>query len=242
MSKFFKLFIAILFIGVVGAIGTTRVVAQNVLPKPNPPRLVTDQAGVLSPDELAALEAKLVAIDDSSSNQIAVVILSSLEGQPKEEYANKLFREWGIGNKKTNNGVLVLVAIQDRQIRIEVGYGLEGPIPDVTALSIIDNDIKPAFKAGAYYEGLDKATDDLAKAAVGEHKEARKKKRKSDGNPLVFILVVIFIVIFLSKRGGGGGSNINRGGFSDFATGMFLGSLLNDDSSISAMEKDKGIF
>jgi len=230
MSKFFKLFIAILFIGVVGAIGTTRVVAQNVLPKPNPPRLVTDQAGVLSPDELAALEAKLVAIDDSSSNQIAVVILSSLEGQPKEEYANKLFREWGIGNKKTNNGVLVLVAIQDRQIRIEVGYGLEGAIPDVTALSIIDNDIKPAFKAGAYYEGLDKATDDLAKAAVGEYKEARKKKRKSDGNPLVFILVVIFIVIFLSKRGGGGGSNINRGGFSDFATGMFLGSLLNGGS------------
>ena len=230
MSKFFKLFIAIFFIGVVGAIGTTKVAAQNVLPKPNPPRLVTDQAGVLSPEQLAALEAKLVAIDDSSSNQIAVVILSSLEGQPKEEYANKLFREWGIGNKKTNNGVLVLVAIQDRQIRIEVGYGLEGAIPDVTALSIIDNDIKPAFKAGAYYEGLDKATDDLAKAAVGEYKEARKKKRKSDGNPLVFILVVIFIVIFLSKRGGGGGSNINRGGFSDFATGMFLGSLLNGGS------------
>jgi uncharacterized protein len=231
MSKLFKLFIAILFIGVVGAIGTTRVAAQNVLPKPNPPRLVTDQAGVLSSDELAALEAKLVAIDNSSSNQIAVVILSSLEGQPKEEYANKLFREWGIGNKKTNNGVLVLVAIQDRQIRIEVGYGLEGAIPDVTALSIIDNDIKPAFKAGAYYKGLDKATDDLAKAAVGEYKEARKKKRKSDGNPLVFILVVIFIVIILSKRGGGGGSNINRGGFSDFTTGMLLGSLLNGGSS-----------
>ena len=224
MSKLFKLFIAILFIGVVGAIGTTSVAAQNVLPKPNPPRLVTDQAGVLSPDELAALEAKLVAIDDSSSNQIAVVILSSLDGQPKEEYADKLFREWGIGNKKTNNGALVLVAIQDRQIRIEVGYGLEGAIPDVTALSIIDNDIKPAFKAGAYYEGL-------AKSSVWEYKEARKKKRKSDGNPLVFILVVIYIVIFLSKRGGGGGSNINRGGFSDFTTGMLLGSLLNGGSS-----------
>ena len=229
MIKIQKLFIGAIFI--VLSFVSVQLNAQNVLPKPNPPRLVTDQAGVLSPDELAALEAKLVAIDDSSSNQIAVVILSSLEGQPKEEYANKLFREWGIGNKKTNNGVLVLVAIQDRQIKIEVGYGLEGAIPDITALSIIDNDIKPAFKAGAYYEGLDKATDDLAKAAVGEYKEARKKKRKSDGNPLVFILVVIFIVIILSKRGGGGGSNINRGGFSDFTTGMLLGSLLNGGSS-----------
>lgn len=135
---------------------------------------------MLSAEQLQALEDKLVAIDDSSSNQIAVVILSSLDGQPKEEYATKLFRDWGIGNKKTNNGVLVLVAIQDRQIRIEVGYGLEGAIPDVTALSIIDNDIKPAFKAGNYYEGLDKATDDLAKAAVGEYKEARKREAKTE--------------------------------------------------------------
>lgn len=226
MSKFFKLFIAVFFLTI-----TSNVIAQNVLPRPNPPKLVTDQAGVLTPEQLQALEAKLVAIDDSSSNQIAVVILSSLEGQPKEEYATKLFREWGIGNKKTNNGVLVLVAIQDRQIRIEVGYGLEGAIPDITALSIIDNDIKPAFKAGAYYEGLDNATDNLAKAAVGEYKEARKKRSKSKGNPLVFVMIVIVIVIILGKKGGGGGSNINGGGFSDFTTGMLLGSLLNGGSS-----------
>ncbi len=132
MSKFFKLFIAVFFVTIASS-----VIAQNVLPRPNPPKLVTDQAGVLTPEQLQTLEAKLVAIDDSSSNQIAVVILSSLEGQPKEEYATKLFREWGIGNKKTNNGVLLLVAIQDRQIRIEVGYGLEGAITDITALSIL---------------------------------------------------------------------------------------------------------
>jgi uncharacterized protein len=226
MSKFFKLFIAVFFVSIASS-----VIAQNILPKPNPPKLVTDQAGVLSAEQLQALEAKLVAIDDSSSNQIAVVILSSLDGQPKEEYATKLFRDWGIGNKKTNNGVLLLVAIQDRQIRIEVGYGLEGAIPDITALSIIDNDIKPSFKAGNYYEGLDKATDDLAKAAVGEYKEARKKKSKDKGSPLLFIMIVIFIVIILGKKGGGGGSSINRGGFSDFTTGMLLGSLLNGGSS-----------
>jgi uncharacterized protein len=201
--------------------------AQNIIAKSNPPNLVTDVAGVLTPEQKQALENKLVAIDDSSSNQIAVVIIPSLDGYPKEEYATKLFRDWGIGNKKTNNGVLLLIAINDRQIRIEVGYGLEGAIPDITALNIIDNDIKPAFKAGNYYEGIDQATDNIAKAAVGEYKEARAKKTRSkskgSGGLFLIILIIIFVVL---RNGGGGGSNIGRGGFSDVATGMLLGSLL----------------
>jgi uncharacterized protein len=203
--------------------------AQNIIAKPNPPTLVTDAAGVLSAEQKQALEYKLVAIDDSSSNQIAVVIISSLEGYPKEEYATKLFREWGIGNKKTNNGILLLIAIEDRQIRIEVGYGLEGAIPDITALNIIDNDIKPAFKAGNYYEGIDKATDDIAKAAVGEYKikKAKKSKGKGSGGLFVLILIIIFVVL---RNGRGGGSNIGGGGFSDVATGMLLGSLLGGGS------------
>ena len=82
----------------------------------------------MTAEQKQALENKLVAIDDSSSNQIAVVIIPSLDGYPKEEYATKLFRDWGIGNKKTNNGILLLIAINDRQIRIEVGYGLEGAL------------------------------------------------------------------------------------------------------------------
>jgi uncharacterized protein len=202
-----------------------QVQAQNIIAKPNPATLVTDVAGVLSPEQKQALENKLVAIDDSSSNQIAVVIIPSLDGYPKEEYATKLFREWGIGNKKTNNGILLLISIQDRQIRIEVGYGLEGVIPDITALNIIDNDIKPAFKAGNYYEGIDQATDNIAKAAVGEYKvkKAKKSKGKGSGGLFIIILVIIFIVL---RGGRGGGSNIGGGGFSDVATGMLLGSLL----------------
>lgn len=203
--------------------------AQNIIAKPNPATLVTDAAGVLTAEQKQALENKLVAIDDTSSNQIAVVIISSLDGYPKEEYANKLFRDWGIGNKKTNNGILLLIAIEDRQIRIEVGYGLEGAIPDITALNIIDNDIKPAFKAGNYYEGIDKATDDIAKAAVGEYKvkKAKKSKGKGSGGLFVLILIIIFVVL---RNGRGGGSNIGGGGFSDIATGMLLGSLLNGGS------------
>ncbi|HAK12506.1 MAG TPA: methanol dehydrogenase, partial [Chitinophagaceae bacterium] len=79
-------------------------------------------------------------------NQIAVVLIRSLEDYPIEEYANKLFREWGIGNKKTNNGVLLIAAIDDRKVRIEVGYGLEGAIPDIVANNIIRYELGPSFK------------------------------------------------------------------------------------------------
>ena len=221
--KLTKLFIVF----IIAVFSFTSAVAQNVIERSNPPVLVTDLAGVLSPEQKQALENKLVAIDDASSNQIAVVILPTLDGNPIEEYATKLFRTWGIGNKKTNNGILLLIAIQDKKIRIEVGYGLEGAIPDITANSIIDNDIKPAFRQQAYYEGIDKATDDIAKAAVGEYKEKREKRTKGKGsNPLLFVLILFIIVAILGKKGGGGGSNIGGGGFSDIATGMLLGSLL----------------
>jgi uncharacterized protein len=199
--------------------------AQNIIAKPSPATLVTDVAGVLTPEQKQALENKLVAIDDSSSNQIAVVIIPTLDGYPKEEYANKLFRAWGIGDKKKNNGVLLLIAINDRQIWIEVGYGLEGAIPDITALNIIDNDIKPAFKAGNYYEGINKATDNIAKAAVGEYKVAKAKKSKSKGSGGFLIILIIIFLILRSGRGGGG-SNIGGSGFSDVATGLLLGSIL----------------
>jgi uncharacterized protein len=222
--KLTKLFIVF----IIAVFSFTNAVAQNVIEKPNPPVLVTDLAGVLSPEQKQALENKLVAIDDSSSNQIAVVILPTLDGNPIEEYATKLFRTWGIGNKKTNNGILLLIAIQDKKIRIEVGYGLEGALPDITANSIIDNDIKPAFRQQAYYEGIDKATDDIAKAAVGEYKVKRERKTKEKGSNLIlFVFIVFIIVALLGKKGGGGGSNIGGGGFSDFATGMLLSTLLN---------------
>ena len=219
ITKLFIVFIVAIF-------SLTTVKAQNVIAKPNPPVLVTDMAGVLSPEEKQALENKLVAIDDSSSNQIAVVILPALDGNPIEEYATKLFREWGIGNKKTNNGILLLIAIQDRKMRIEVGYGLEGAIPDITSINIIDNDLKPAFRAGAYYDGIDKAIDDIAKAAVGEYKVKREKKSKSKGSNAILFLFIIFIIVAILGKKGGGGSNIGGGGFSDIATGMLLGSLL----------------
>jgi uncharacterized protein len=219
--KYILLFFVAVFMG------ANTLKAQNVLEKPSTPTLVTDLAGVLSPTEKQFLENKLVSIDDSSSNQIAVVILPTLDGYPIEEYATKLFRTWGIGNKKTNNGILLLVAINDRIVRIEVGYGLEGAIPDITANNIINNDIKPAFKQGAYFEGINTATDDIAKAAVGEYKVARQKKAKDKGGSFFLFLIIVFVIVaIVGRKGGNGGSNIGGGGFSDIATGMLLGSLL----------------
>lgn len=219
--KYILLFFVAVFMG------ANTLKAQNVLEKPSTPTLVTDLAGVLSPTEKQFLENKLVSIDDSSSNQIAVVILPTLDGYPIEEYATKLFRTWGIGNKKTNNGILLLVAINDRKVRIEVGYGLEGAIPDITSNNIINNDIKPAFKQGAYFDGINAATDNIAKAAVGEYKVARQKKGKEKGGSIFLFLIILFVIIaIVGKKGGNGGSNIGGGGFSDIATGMLLGSLL----------------
>jgi uncharacterized protein len=220
--KITKLF----FVFIIAFFSFTHVNGQNIIERPNPPVLVTDLAGVLSPEQKQALENKLVAIDDSSSNQIAVVILPTLEGNPIEEYATKLFRTWGIGNKKTNNGILLLIAIQDKKIRIETGYGLEGALPDITCNSIIDNDIKPAFREQAYYEGIDKATDNIAKAAVGEYKVKRERQAKGKGSNLLLFLFIVFIIVAILGKKGGGGSNIGGGGFSDIATGMLLGSLL----------------
>ena len=227
MKKSVWLFIGMLF-------ACTWLHAQEVLPRPNPPRLVTDQAGVLSASELQSLEQKLVALDDSSSNQIAVVLIKTLNDRPIEEYATKLFREWGIGNKKTNNGVLILAAIDDGKVWIEVGYGLEGAIPDITASEIYRNIIVPAFKKQNYYEGLDNAVDALAKAAVGEYKVARKKdsSKPGGGGSIITFLVILAIVLLMVGGGGfGGGGRRRRTGLDGLAEGLLLGSLLNGGNS-----------
>lgn len=191
-------------------------VAQNIPSRPSPPRLVNDLAGVLSADQENTLERKLVAYDDSTSNQIAVVLVKTLDEYPIEEYSLKLFRDWGIGNKKTNNGILIIAAIDDRKIRIEVGYGLEGAVPDVIANTIITNDIVPAFRGGDYYEGLDKATNSIVEAAAGEYKAPdnyrdRGKRRGRFPLGLILTIIIIIIVISRSNRGGGGGFMSRRG-------------------------------
>ncbi len=218
----------------------TIVFSQNIPQRPSPPRLVNDLAGVLSPEQKDILEQKLVALDDSTSNQIAIVLIKTLDDYPIEDYSLKILRGWGIGNKNNNNGVVVLAAIDDHKIRIEVGYGLEGAIPDITANSIIENDIVPAFKEENYYQGLNAATDDLAKAAAGEYHEARQQNDsgnngKGGGSFLGIIIIIIIIIIITRRRGGGGrgGGMVSRrgyGGLGPFILGNIIGNSLGGGS------------
>ena len=208
--------------------------AQDIPARPNPPKLVNDFAGVLSPDEEQRLERQLVAYDDSTSNQVAVILVKTLNDYPIEEYSLKVLRGWGIGNAKTNNGVLILAAIDDRKIRIEVGYGLEGAIPDITANHIIDNDIKPNFRSGDYYDGLSQAANSIIKAAAGEYKapDNYRKKKGGGGFPigLIVVIIIIVVVIFGGRNRGGGGGMMSRRG-SGWLGPFILGNMLGGSGS-----------
>jgi uncharacterized protein len=196
--------------------------------KPNPPRLVNDYTGTLLPEQVNELERKLVAYDDSTSNQVVIVMIPTLGDYVDQEVALKIIRDWGVGQQGKNNGVVILIAKDDRKIRIETGYGLEGAIPDVTARSIIENSIKPAFREGNYYRGLDRAVDDIMKAAAGEYKAPEGyNKRKGKGVPVGLIIFFIILFVIVAGAGGrGGGGMISRRGYGGFGAGWILGSLL----------------
>ncbi|HEV3325374.1 MAG TPA: TPM domain-containing protein, partial [Puia sp.] len=135
---------------------TLAIRAQDVPPKPNPPTRVNDFAHVMTADQIDALERKLVAYNDSTTSDIVVVTVPDIGNSTVEDYALQILRTWGVGDKKNNNGIVILADIKDHQVSIQVGYGLEGAIPDVTAKAIIENEIVPNFKAGGtdnYYRG-----------------------------------------------------------------------------------------
>lgn len=200
--------------------------AQPIPPAPNPPRLVNDLTGkVLQPDQIAHLEQKLVAYDDSTSVQIAVVIVNSLNGYEPAEFATELGRQWKIGNKKTNNGVVLLISIEEgnRKVFIAPGYGLEGALPDITCKQIVENEIIPNFKQDNYYRGIDEATDAIIKATKGEYKAPAgyKNRGKGGSSALVFVIIFIIVIFILSSRGGGGGGMASRRGYHDTIPPIF---------------------
>jgi uncharacterized protein len=216
-------------------IATTPVRAQDVPPKPNPPRRVNDFAHVLTADQIDALEQKLVAYNDSTTSDIVVVTEPDIGNSTIEDYALKILRTWGVGDKKNNNGIIILADIKDRQVTIQVGYGLEGAIPDVTAKSIIENEIVPNFKDGGtdnYYRGFDQAADALIKAAAGEYKapegyaQGRHRSRSTGSGVGFFIIFIIILFVIFIRRGGGGrggGGYFGGGGFLPFLLGTMVG-------------------
>jgi len=194
--------------------------------------LVTDFTNTLSAGDKQALESKLVAYDDTSTTQIAVVIIKSVGAYDIAEYGQKLGRAWGIGQKGKNNGILLLVALNDHKVTIQTGYGAEGALPDVRANEIIDNDIVPRFKQNDYYGGLTAGTDDIMKYMRGEykavipphHNRTRNEDNGGGGYGILIFIVIIILVIIFRGRGGGGHIIGGRGGASPFW--WFLGGAL----------------
>jgi uncharacterized protein len=213
--------------------------AQNAgIPSPpNPPHLVNDFAGILSAEGRNALERKLVAIDDSSSTQIAIVTVTSLNGYEISDMATRILETWGVGQKEKNNGIVILVKLKTQdekgEVFITTGYGLESVVPDAICKRIVENEIIPSFKTGQFYEGLDKATNTLYSLTRGEFTPdqylARHKKSKSNV-PIVPIIVVIMLAVAFFGRGSGDSQHFSRGGGS-LPFWLLMGSMMGSGRS-----------
>ena len=193
-----------------------------------PAGFVNDYAEMLSSEQRAALEQKLSIFEEETSNEIAVVTIPSLRGDTIENFAVTLFKEWGVGKENRDNGILLLIARDERKIRIEVGYGLEGALTDAQSFQIIDTLMKPAFRAEEYYGGIDEATDAMIVATRGEYISYQSDTDSGDSSTFYGATVWFFVIILLqmlrmlavSKSWWGGGV---VGGIAGFFITLFFG-------------------
>ena len=189
--------------------------AQFDIPeKPEFQTSVYDYAKVLSADEKAQLEEKLIRYSDSTSTQIVVITIESLKGEDIGILTPKWGQKWGIGGTaKNDNGVIILLAKAERKIWISAGYGLEDRLTAGIGGEITRNIIIPEFKAGSYYRGLDKGTDALFDVFKGKYKGERKqtKEKKFPVLPIIIIVVIILMLISRNKNSGGNSGNSSGG-------------------------------
>ena len=174
--------------------------ASGVPAKPSPPRLVNDFAGLLSQDEVAQLEQKLVTFNDTTSTQITIVIMASLEGYDIDDLAQRIGQEWKVGQKEFDNGIVILIkpkAGNERGLAaISTGYGMEEFIPDAVARRIVDNEMVPFFKQNNYYGGIDAGVNVIMDLASGKFKAADYGKKKSGG--LLGLIIPIIAIVIIS--------------------------------------------
>lgn len=162
-------------------------------------QLVHDYANVLSQNQVADLEQKLVSFSRETSNQLVVIITNELCNYEPMEFATEIGHKWGVGQKEFDNGVVLLVSPEQRETFIAVGYGLEGAIPDAIARRIVDQELLPHFRNDDYYGGISAATTVLMQLAQGEINAADYGESKGD-NPvgaIILIFIIIFLVAFL---------------------------------------------
>ncbi len=186
--------------------------AQEFPPPPDPPRLVNDFTGLLTSQEQQTLERKLVAFNDSTGTQIAIVTVNSLNGYDVAEYSFELAELWGIGQAGEHNGILVLIAPNERRMFIATGYGIEGFVPDAIAKRIVEGTLKPNFRNESYFVGLDQATNLLMGLLSGQF-SPQQLEEETPAIPFLLLIFIFFIVIFLiMKRGGRSGGYRGQGG------------------------------
>ena len=223
----------IIWVSLLFSFYTLTVFSQDDIPdKPKPPRLVNDYTGTLSSSDNNKLERKLLAFNDTTSNQIAIVIVNSFNGYTKAEFASLLGHKWGVGQAGFDNGVVIVVrpkaSRQSGEIQIAIGYGLEGAIPDAIANRITDYEMIPYFKNNDYYGGLDAGTNVLMSLAAGEYSSDEYAK-KTGGSPFGYlvpfiVMLIIYIMIIRTSR-----KSYTTGGKKSNAslwTALWLGSMM----------------
>lgn len=210
------------------------VFAKEVPEKPQPPRLVNDFAGLLSQQEAYTLEQKLIKYNDTTSTQITIVTETSLEGDDAFDYSMRLAEKWGIGQKGKNNGLLIYVAAQEHKIRIQVGYGLEGSLTDAFCKRVIEEVLKPNFKQGSYYQGLNEASNYLIAKASGQFTADSAPAGKPKKTSLIILFGVILVVLYIISKIRGGGNNYGSRGGMDVFTAMMIGSAMGRSSRSSS--------
>ncbi len=199
-----------------------------------PQGYVSDFAGVIDAPTRARLEEYCATVERATQAQIAIVTLTTLEGEPVEDVANALFTQWGIGKKGQDNGALFLLVVADRKSRLEIGYGLEPILPDGLAGSIL-REMRPALRQRDYATALSTATRELGEriaaakgVSLGDAPRPRRTERKKDTGFPIWPIVAFLVFLFLfGGRGRPRGPSVRGASAGDVLTGMVLGSMMN---------------
>ncbi len=188
---------------------------------------VTDLAGVLTAEQSASLEEKLRQFEVTDSTQIAVLIIPGLEGEPLEDFSERVATAWRLGQKGRDNGALLLIAMKERRVRIEVGYGLEPTLTDIRSRHIIQDEILPAFKQQHYYEGIDAGVTAIMQTVRGVYQapaQTRESRRRIDtGGGLDWLVFMLIPLLWLLTATGKWGGGVLGGGAGMYLVHAFLG-------------------
>lgn len=200
--------------------------------RPKPPRLCNDFSGTLTAEEQAELEAFCVALDKETSVQLCLVVIPDMDGMEVSDYANRLFEQWGIGRAQQDDGVLLLMALSERRIRIENGYGLESVLTDALSRRLIEQDIRPAMRFNGLAAALNAGAQSIATIIRREYTDGETRSETSNGKEsggislfwVVFGLVMIIWILgsLGGGIGGGGGRSVGRGGTRSIGGPLFF--------------------